>query len=134
MNARGFEQIAGKNFDPTLTAASVTSDTTNRIVLLLMLLENWTARTHDVKGAFLKGKFKDGEEIFMEVPQGMEHYYWDFTVTRLLKPIYGLKQVAMLFWQKLLEMMKNMGHKQSRTDPCMYFSRNKIGGLALWLS
>ena len=30
--------------------------------------------------------------------------------------------------------MKNMGHKQSIADPCMYFSRNKAGELAIWLS
>ena len=30
--------------------------------------------------------------------------------------------------------MKNMGHKQSIADPCMYFSSNKAGELAIWLS
>ena len=38
--ARRFEQIAGKHFDSTLTAAPVTTDTTIRIVLVLMLLAN----------------------------------------------------------------------------------------------
>ena len=64
-----------------------------------------------MKGAFLKEKFEDGKEIFMEVPQGMEHHYWVLAVLRLLKPIYGLKQAAMLFWQKLLEIMKSMGQE-----------------------
>ena len=27
-----------------------------------------------------------------------------------------------------------MGHEQSIVDPCMYFSRNKDGKLAIWLS
>ena len=76
---------------------------------------------YDVKGVFLKGKFEDCEEIFMEVPQGTEHYYWGLAVLRLIKPIYGLKQVALLFWQKLLEIMKNVGN-----DPYMYFSRKKL--------
>ena len=30
--------------------------------------------------------------------------------------------------------MKNMGHKQSIADPCMYISRNKVGKLAIWLT
>ena len=30
--------------------------------------------------------------------------------------------------------MTNMGHKQSIADPCMYFSSNKAGELAIWLS
>ena len=41
-----------------------------------MLSEDWMARIYDVKGAFLKGKFKDGEEIFMDVLWGVEYHYW----------------------------------------------------------
>ena len=92
------------------------------------------ARIYYVNSAFLKREFEDGKEIFMEVLQGMEHHYWALTVLRLLKPIYGLKQAALSFWQRLLKIMKNMRHKQSITDPCIYFFRNKAGELAIWLS
>ena len=71
----GFQQIAGKHFDPTSTAAPLTNDTTIRIVMVLMLLAHWTSRIYDVKGVFLKGKFEDSKEIFMEVPQGIGHHY-----------------------------------------------------------
>ena len=64
----------------------------------------------------------------------MEHHHWGSAVRRLLKPIYRLKQAALLFWQRLMEIMNNMGHKQSISDPCMYFSQNKAGKLAIWLS
>ena len=30
--------------------------------------------------------------------------------------------------------MKNMGHERSIADPCIYYSRNKGGELAIWLS
>ena len=30
--------------------------------------------------------------------------------------------------------MKNMEHKQSIADPCVYFSRNRNGELVIWLS
>ena len=63
LNARRFEQFAGKHFEPTSTAASETNDTT-RIVLVHMLLANSMARMYDVKGAFLTGKFDDSIEIF----------------------------------------------------------------------
>ena len=43
LNARGFEQIAGKHVNPTLTIALVTNDTTVKNALILMLLVNWTA-------------------------------------------------------------------------------------------
>ena len=92
------------------------------------------ARIYDVNDAFLKGKFEDGEEIFMEVPQGMEHHFWDSAVLRLLKSIYRLKKAALIFSQRLLEITKNMRQKQTIAEPCMYFSRNKSGKLAIWLS
>ena len=57
LNARRFKQIAVKHFNPTSTAAPVTNDTTIRILLVLMLLMNWTARIYDVKGVFLKEIF-----------------------------------------------------------------------------
>ena len=47
--------------------------TTIRIVLVLMLLADWMTEIYDMRGVFLKGKFEDGKDIFMEVPQGMEH-------------------------------------------------------------
>ena len=59
----------------------------------------------------MKGKLEGGEEIFMDVPQGIKHHYWGLAVLRLLKSIYGSKQAALLFLQSLLEKMKNMGHK-----------------------
>jgi folate-dependent tRNA-U54 methylase TrmFO/GidA len=35
----------------------------------------WEVRVIDVEGAFLQGKFQNGEEMYMEVPDGMEQYY-----------------------------------------------------------
>jgi hypothetical protein len=35
----------------------------------------WVAEALDVEGAFLQGKFRDGEKIYIEVPDGMEKYY-----------------------------------------------------------
>ena len=68
----------------------------------------------------MKGKFEDGKEIFMEVLQGMDHHYWGLAVLRLLKPIYGLKLVILLFWQRLLEIMKNTRHEQSVADSYVF--------------
>ena len=96
VNAKGFEHVAGKHLDPMSTAAPVTNNTTVIIVLLLMLLVDQMARIYDVKHAFLKGKFEDGGESFMEVPQGMDHNYWDLVVLKLLKPLCGFKQATIL--------------------------------------
>jgi hypothetical protein len=44
---------------------------TIRIVFVLMIMANWTAHVLDVRGAFLKGDFGDGEPLYLHVPQGM---------------------------------------------------------------
>ena len=51
-----------------------------------------------------------------------------------LTPINGLKQAVMLFWQKVLEIMKKMGNEQSLANSCRYFTKNKTGELAVWSS
>ena len=60
----------------------------------------------------------------------MKHHYWGSAIQRLLKPIHGLRQAALPFWQQLLEIIKNMWHKQSIANPCIYFSRIKAEELA----
>jgi hypothetical protein len=55
LNARGYEQVPGKHYNPNSIAAPVTSDITIRIVLTLLLLARWYAELIDVKGAFLHG-------------------------------------------------------------------------------
>ena len=90
-------------------------------------MANWTANVVDVKGAFLHGKFTDGEEIFMEVPQGFEKHYPGNVVLRLLKTIYGLKQAAMAFWRMLLRCMQDMGMQRSTADPCLYYDWTDLG-------
>ncbi len=73
-----------------------------------------------VKGALLHGEFKDGEVIYMRVPQGFEKFYPDEVVLKLKKCIYGLKQAVVAFWHKLLLCMKSMGMTQRTADPCLY--------------
>ena len=55
LNARGYEQVPGKHYDPNSIVAPVTSDVTIHIVLTLLLLARWYAELIDIKGAFLHG-------------------------------------------------------------------------------
>ena len=48
----------------------------------------------DVKGAFLRGEFGDGEVIHMNVLQGFEKHFPEGSVLLLKKCLYGLKQAA----------------------------------------
>jgi hypothetical protein len=66
-----------------------------RMLLALICMAQWCAMLLDVKGACLCGNFKNGEKIYMEMPQGFEGFYPKNTVLLFLKTIYGLKQAAL---------------------------------------
>jgi hypothetical protein len=101
-------------------AAPVTNDITIRIVMILMIMAMWMGELLDVKGAFLHGQFGEREKpLHMFIPQGMEQYYplnWNL---KLLKTIYGLCQLAYAFWRMLLAVLRSMGFKRSKADPCL---------------
>jgi hypothetical protein len=75
LNARGYEQVDGIHYDSSNISSPVTNDATIRIIMVLMIIFKWSAQLVDVKGAFLCGNFKDGEEIFMEVLERFEEFY-----------------------------------------------------------
>ena len=63
------------------------------VITLLCANPDWVAEVMDVEGAFLQGKFKDGERLYVEIPDGMAKYYGDPSDTVLLMniPMYGTK-------------------------------------------
>jgi hypothetical protein len=69
------------------TAAPVTNETTIKIILNMLNLAEWKGHVIDVKGAFLKGRFNDGEEMYLQIPHGFE----------LQRTMYGPKQAAFAF-------------------------------------
>jgi hypothetical protein len=94
LNAIGYEQVDGQHFDSTNISSPFTNDATIGIVMILTIVFGWTVGLIDVQGAFLCGSFKDGEEIYMEVPEGFERFYPNNVLLLLLQTIHGLRQVA----------------------------------------
>ena len=133
MAARGFEQVDGLHVDHNTKSAPVISHATVMIMLILITMRGWYAHMLDVNGAFLLGTFDRGEEIYMEVPEGMKHHYNDNTVLLLLKTLYGLIQAALCFWRYLLQVLGKLQYEKSKADPCLYF-RWQEGELSLWAS
>ena len=55
---------------------TVTNPATVRILIILLCMNPaWTCKVEDVEGAFLQETFENGEEIYCEVPDGMEEFY-----------------------------------------------------------
>jgi hypothetical protein len=88
--------------DASSISAPVMNGMTIKLVLMLMLASGGIAHVVNVKGALLHGKFDTGEKIYIKIPLGFEEFYDNDTVLLLKKCLYGLKQVAMAFYRKLL--------------------------------
>ena len=48
----------------------------------------WIAEIIDVDGAFLQGKFTNGEVLYVGISDGFEQYYGDNEVLMMNVPIY----------------------------------------------
>ncbi len=69
----------------------------------------------------MKGRFANGEEMHLKVPDGSQKFYKKEVVLKLERTICGLKQAAYAFWKELLMAFKDMGFEKSVADLCLYF-------------
>jgi hypothetical protein len=74
INVRGFKQVGGQHYNALSISAPVTNGMTIKLVLSLMLTSSGIAHVVDVKGAFLYGKFSNGEKIHIKIPLGFEEF------------------------------------------------------------
>jgi Reverse transcriptase (RNA-dependent DNA polymerase) len=73
LNARGYKQIDGIHNDKDTKSSPGVNETTILVVFVLMLLAGWNATIVNVNGAFLNGKFKDRQKMYVEAAQGFEN-------------------------------------------------------------
>jgi hypothetical protein len=132
LNARGYEQVDGEHYQSHSISSPVSNEVTIRIVFTLMLMAGWVGELLDLKGAFLHGDFEDEKDVYLKVPEGFEQYYDPrIFVLLLMQTLYGLKQAAKAFWNKLLMAFRSMGFQRSKADPCLYFDWTPEG-LVFW--
>ena len=78
--AIGYTQVAGIDFQDNF--APVINDVTFRLVMALMISNNWEADIVDVETAFLYGDLE--EEIYMKIPQGLGSYLKKNSMTMIV--------------------------------------------------
>ena len=114
--ARGFAQIPGVDFDQTF--APTVRPATAKVILTLIANFDLHAVQLDVILAFLNSRFSEGETIYVVQPKGFE----DGTdrVCQLLRPLYGLKQAARLWYLTFKSGVKKIGLKPAKSDECLF--------------
>ena len=113
----GFEYAEDATFSPTYRPASL------RLILALAAQKELHLRSVDISAAFLLGT-ELTEDIYMRQPPGFHHGAPNM-VCHLRKPLYGLKQSARNWNQKLHQVLtQEMGFKRLESDRAVYIYAN----------
>lgn len=125
--ARGFKQKKGQDYDEIFSP--VARFESIRTILAIAAVEKMHKIQIDVKTAFLNGTLE--EEIYMRQPMGFE----DGTgrVCKLQKSLYGLKQAARCWNNKLVEVLKEIGMYPTKTDQSVFTNENCNTILAIYV-
>lgn len=113
--AKGFHQCEG--FDFSETFSPVIKPVTIRLVLTIAVSQKWCIRQIDVNNAFLNGILR--EEVYMAQPPGFENSNRHL-VCKLDKALYGLKQAPRAWFERLAEVLSNLGFHSSRCDQSLF--------------
>ncbi len=120
--ARGDRQLEGVDYFETW--APVVQWSTIRVVLIIALKLGYCSAQCDITAAFIHALLPDDEEIYVQQPRGFTHK--PDHVLRLRRSLYGLKQAPRHFFQYLTSRILKQGLKQSRHDPCLFFSSTMV--------
>ncbi|XP_073507724.1 alpha-1,3-mannosyl-glycoprotein 4-beta-N-acetylglucosaminyltransferase C isoform X1 [Phyllobates terribilis] len=117
--AKEYSQKYGEDYDETF--APVVKHTTIRTLLTVAAMKQMELRHLDVNTAFLNGDL--AEDIYMEQPPGLKDERNPNKVCKLQKSIYGLKQAAKAWNDKITEVLTNEKFQRSKANPCLYTKR-----------
>lgn len=120
--AQGFSQKYGIDYEEVF--APVVRTVTLRTMLAIAGIDKLRVRHIDVKTAFLNGDLH--EEIYMKQPLGFVQKGSEHKVCLLKKSIYGLKQAARVWNEKLTNVLFKIGFRQSEEDDCLFLREDGI--------
>jgi hypothetical protein len=122
---RGDQQVAGIDYFETY--APVTSWTTVRLLLTLSIIANLESVQVDYTNAFAQADLPEGEEAYIEIPQGFYTSNPDKDIVlKLRKSLYGLAQAPRVFYEHLAKNLKARGFEAcADVDPCLWIHKKK---------
>ena len=86
---------------------------------------DWQLHQLDVKNAFLNGDLE--EEVYMDVPPGLETQFNGSKVCRLRKSLYGLKQSPRAWFERFTKAVKCYGYSQCQIDHTLFIKHTSGG-------
>ena len=122
--AQGYSQEEGIDYNEVF--APVAKYKSIRTVLAIANQLDLEVHQMDVVSAFLNGDLE--EDIYMRQPEGFTSRNHPNKVCKLKKSLYGLKQSARCWNQKIHEFMTSSKYIQSTADPCIYYRVQNVNG------
>ncbi|GJT13765.1 ribonuclease H-like domain, reverse transcriptase, RNA-dependent DNA polymerase [Tanacetum coccineum] len=114
--AKGYIQQHGINFEEVF--APVARIETIRLLLAITANNKWEVHHLDVKSAFLHGDLK--KEVYVTQPEGFIKKQDQGKVYRLVKALYGLRQVPRAWNIKLDNTLKSLDFKKCALEQAIY--------------
>ena len=121
--AQGCTQLVGLDYEETFSP--VVRFESIRFLLAMGTQNQLKLHQMDVSTAFLHGELT--EEVYMRQPEGFIEPGNEHLVCRLRRSIYGLKQSPRCWNQALDNRLKEMGFRQTLSDPCLYVHSDSEG-------
>mgnify|MGYP003546497441 FL=1 len=111
------------------TYAPVVQWSTIRLVLYFTLFFNLSTRCIDFSNAFVQAPLTD--PIYVHLPRGFHSTDDRDVCLKLKKSLYGITQAPRLWYEHLKAKLEKRGFKQSRLDPCLFYSKSVM--LVIWV-
>ena len=129
-NGKMQKSTAARNGTVIETFAPTVRHTTFKLLAAHGCVTGRRARQFDVEGAYLKGKFEDGEVVYARPPPnfpgGTKYRIYDDRgvplVWRLKVPLYGEADAGRIWNRTAVNQLVNIqGFTQSEFDPCYFY-------------
>ncbi len=119
--AAGYKQRYGVDFKETFSP--VVKLHIVRFALSYAAIHDWEIEQMDVVTAFLNGNVE--EEIYMELPPGIDGKKDNSRVWRLIKSLYGLHQSSRMWYQRLCNDLISYGFTLIKSDGAVFIRTDK---------
>ena len=116
--AKGFNQTYGIDYSETFSL--VVKASIVRVILSLVVMNNWMIRQVDVNNALLNGILV--EDVYMAQPEGFVDPAKPHHVCKLKKALYGLKQAPRAWFDRFKSAMTSQWHfDHSKSDSSLFY-------------
>ena len=122
--AQGFSQRDGIDYNEDEIFSPVKQMESWRLLTALAAKHDWEIGQIDVRSAYLYGRMKPGEDIYMRPPEGVTlRGRKPEQVLKLEACLYGLKQAGRRWYDTLMEILIKLGFVRSSYDHGVFYKR-----------